>query len=129
MSTMNAQVNLDDVVVGELAWAAIKALRSGVAIMAVVATLGLAHGAVSLLILPVVLPIGLTFAGTDLVVNALARGSDFFIYYFTLVITPMSFLSGVFFPVAELPKWLQVICRALPLGHAVDLVRPLLMGQ
>jgi lipooligosaccharide transport system permease protein len=126
---MNAPVSLDDVVVGELSWAATKALMSGVAIMAVVATLGLAHGPVSLLILPVVLLIGLTFAGIGLVVNALARGYDFFTYYFTLVITPMSFLSGVFFPVAQLPDWLQVISSALPLGHAVDLVRPLLMGQ
>ena len=126
---MNAPLDLDDIVVGELAWAATKALMSGVAIMTVVSALGLAHGPVALLILPVVLLIGLTFAGIGLVFNALARGYDFFTFYFTLVITPMSFLSGVFFPVSQLPDWLHRISQALPLTHAVELVRPLLLGQ
>ena len=31
--------------------------------------------------------------------NALAPSYDFFTYFFTLVLTPMLLLSGVFFPV------------------------------
>jgi lipooligosaccharide transport system permease protein len=120
---MNAPVELDDVLLGEWAWAATKALMSGVGI------LGLAHGPQSLIILPVVVLIGLTFAGIGLVFNALARGYDFFTYYFTLFITPMSFVSGVFFPVSQLPAWLIPVSRALPLAHAIDLVRPLLLGR
>lgn len=126
---MNAPVDLDDVVIGELAWAATKALMSGVAIMAVVGALGLARGPQAFLILPVTMLTGLAFAAIGLVFNALARGYDFFTYYFTLVVTPMAFLSGVFFPVAQLPGWLAGIAHFLPLAHAVELVRPLLLGQ
>ncbi|MBL8385868.1 MAG: ABC transporter permease [Burkholderiales bacterium] len=126
---MNASVDLDDIVLGELAWAATKALMSGVAIIAVAACLGLAHGYTALFILPVTLLAGLAFAAIGLVFNALARGYDFFTYYFTLVVTPMSFMSGVFFPVAQLPPWLAQIAGFLPLTHAVDLVRPLLLGK
>ena len=43
---------------------------------------------------------GITFASLALVFNALAKGYDFFTYYFTLVLTPMTFLSGVYFPIA-----------------------------
>jgi lipooligosaccharide transport system permease protein len=125
---MNAPVALDDVLYGELSWAATKAMMSGVAIMLVVTLLGLTQDARALLILPVVLLAGLAFAAIGLVINALARSYDFFTFYFTLVITPMGFLSGVFFPLAQLPSWLQMIAFALPLTHAVELTRPLLLG-
>ena len=39
--------------------------------------------------------------------TALAPGYDFFMYYFTLVLTPMVLLSGVFFPVEQMPAALQ----------------------
>jgi lipooligosaccharide transport system permease protein len=41
----------------------------------------------------------------------------------------MIFLSGVYYPVTQLPGWLQVIAGYLPLSAAVHLVRPLLLGQ
>ncbi len=126
---MNAPVDLDDVMLGELIWAATKSCMSGAAIMLVVWLLGLANGALSLLILPVILLTGLAFAGLGLIINAFARGYDFFQYYFTLVITPMAFVSGVFFPAAQLPSWLQVCAQALPLTHAIELARPLLLGH
>ena len=60
--------------------------------------------------------------------NSLAPGYDFFTYFFTLVLTPMLLLSGVFFPVEQMPPALQVVANFLPLKHAIDLARPLLMG-
>ena len=50
-------------------------------------------------------------------------------YYFTLFIPPMTLLSGVFFPQGQLPDSVQTIAAALPLSHAVSLIRPLLLGQ
>ena len=41
----------------------------------------------------------------------------------------MFILSGVFYPVDSLPAVLQGIVQALPLVHAVDLVRPLVAGR
>jgi lipooligosaccharide transport system permease protein len=35
----------------------------------------------------------------------------------------------VWFPITQLPQWLQPICQALPLTAAVQLARPLMMGQ
>ena len=61
--------------------------------------------------------------------NALAPNYDFFMYYFTLVITPTSLLSGVFFPIDQLPGSLQVAAAVLPLYHAVALARPMMLGE
>jgi lipooligosaccharide transport system permease protein len=63
------------------------------------------------------------------VIWALARGYDFFTYYFTLVLTPMTFLSGVYFPITQMPDWLQAVARVLPLTAAVEIVRPLIIGE
>ena len=56
------------------------------------------------LALPLLLLTGLVFSAIGLIVNAKARGYDFFTYYFTLVLTPMTFLSGVYFPLTALPQ-------------------------
>jgi lipooligosaccharide transport system permease protein len=64
-----------------------------------------------------------------LIFNALANGYDFFTYYFTLFLTPMTFLSGVFFPQEQLPSWLQKVAYFLPLSQSIALVRPLFFDQ
>lgn len=55
--------------------------------------------------------------------------TTFFTYYFTLFLTPMMFLSGVFFPLEQLPGWVRALAQWLPLAQAVALVRPLFMDQ
>ncbi len=126
---MNAPLSLDDVMLAELAWAATKSVFTGVAILAVIFALGLSHAWSMLLVLPLLFVIGLTAAALGLVVNAYAKNYDFFTYYFTMVVTPMWFLSGVFFPFGQLPEWLQAGARWLPLTAAVELVRPLILGR
>jgi lipooligosaccharide transport system permease protein len=41
----------------------------------------------------------------------------------------MTLLSGVFFPLQQLPSAVQAIAQVLPLTHAVALMRPLALGQ
>ena len=128
-SILNAPVELDDIVFAEMLWAALKALFSVSAILVVIFLLGISRAPSMLLALPVLGVVGVTFASLALVFNALAKGYDFFTYYFTLVVTPMTFLSGVYFPIAQMPPWLQGIAQVLPLKAAVDLVRPLVLGN
>jgi lipooligosaccharide transport system permease protein len=126
---MNAPVSLDDVVLAEMLWAGFKALFSVTAIMLVMLALGISHSPKLLLAWPVLLGVGVTFSCIALVFNALAKGYDFFTYYFTLFLTPMMFLSGVFFPREQLPGVVRTISDWLPLTNAVELVRPLFMDQ
>ena len=125
---MNTPVTLDDVVLSEILWAATKSLMSGTAVLAVAVLLGLTHSFLSLWLIPLALLIGLCFASLGLIMTALAPAYDFFMYYFTLAVTPMMLLCGVFFPVAQLPPFWQAVAQALPLTHAVDIARPLMSG-
>ena len=126
---LNAPLALDDIILAEMLWAATKSLFSGAAILGVMFMLGIGLHPHTLLVLPLLLLIGITFASMGLVINALAQGYDFFTYYFTMVLTPMIFLSGVYYPTAQLPSWLQIMTRILPLNAAVNLVRPLILGR
>src|SRR5574343_311259 len=110
---LNTPLGLADVVAGELVWAASKASLSGAAILAVVAALGLSQGLLALWVLPAVLLLGLSFAALGLIWNALAPSYDFFMSYFTLFVTPMMLVSGVFFPAPPLPcAWPAAACSS-----------------
>ena len=124
---MNAPVNLDDIVLAEMLWAAFKSLFTVTAILGVMLVLGISHSPKLLVAWLVLLGAGITFSCIALIFNALAKGYDFFTYYFTLFLTPMMFLSGIFFPLDQLPPLVQMISMWLPLTNAVELVRPLFM--
>ena len=126
---MNAPVSLDSVLMAEMLWAAFKAMFSVTAILGVMLALGISHSPKLLAAWPVLLGAGITFSCIALIFNALARGYDFFTYYFTLFLTPMMFLSGVFFPRDQLPPPLRLVSDWLPLTNAVELVRPMFMDQ
>jgi lipooligosaccharide transport system permease protein len=123
---LNAPLVLDDVVLGEMVWAASKSVLSGAAVLLVAAALGLIASPLAIWVLPVVFVTGLAFAGMGLIMTALSPNYDFFMYYFTLAITPMMLVCGVFFPLEQLPAWLQRVAEVLPLTHAVALARPLM---
>jgi lipooligosaccharide transport system permease protein len=125
---MNAPVTLDDVVLGEAVWAASKSLLSGVAVLLVAWVLGVVQSPLALWAIPILFLTGLAFASLGLIMTAISPSYDFFMYYFTLVITPMLLVSGVFFPLGQLPAPLQAVTQLLPLTHAVELVRPLMSG-
>jgi lipooligosaccharide transport system permease protein len=128
-SIMNAPVGLRDVLLAEMLWAAFKALFTVTAILGVMLALGISHSPMLLLTWPILLLTGVTFSCIALIFNALAKGYDFFTYYFTLFLTPMMFLSGVFFPRENLPAVLKTASDWLPLTQSVELVRPLFQGR
>ncbi len=120
---------VDDILAGEMLWCATKSLINGIAILAVAAILGAVADMRAVLVLPVVFLIGLCFAGPAMVMTSVSKGYDFFAYYFTLVITPMFIVCGVFYPTNVLPEFVQRFVQVLPLTHAVALTRPLIVGQ
>jgi len=128
-SILYAPLTIDDIVTGEIVWAASKAWLSGATILAVAAVFGLAASPLVILTLPVAFLVGLAFAAVGLIMCVLAKNWDFFSFYMTLIMTPMTMISGVFFPVEQLPRPVLAFAQALPLYHGVELVRPLVAGR
>ena len=120
---------VDDIVLGELLWCSTKGLFSGTAILIVAALLGAVESWTAVFALPILFLNGFCFAAPALIITAVARGYEFFTYYYTLAITPMFILSGVFYPTTALPEMMQGVIGFLPLTHAIAIIRPLVIGQ
>ena len=125
---MNAPVGLDDIVLAEMLWAAFKSIFTVTAILFVMLGLGISHSPKLVVAWMVLIGAGITFSSIALIFNALAKGYDFFTYYFTLFLTPTMFLGGVFFPLANLPVALQWLAWLLPLTSVLSLIRTLTLG-
>lgn len=119
-------LSLSDIVFGEAVWAATKTLINSICILLVISGLGLIEFQRLFLALPILFLTGFCFAALALIVTSFAKSYDFFLYYFTLVLSPLLLLSGIFFPIKSLPFFLTDIMQVLPLSQAVSVIRPLL---
>ncbi|MFP3921617.1 MAG: ABC transporter permease, partial [Dichotomicrobium sp.] len=97
---MATPVTLAELLLGEVLWAALKALLSAVCVILV----GWAWGGVlsvpgALIALPLVFAASLGFACFGLVATTHAHGYEYFSYFFSFWITPMFVFCGVFFDI------------------------------
>lgn len=124
-SLIATPVSAEDVVAGDIAWGALRGLLSGVLMLVVAMFMGVhpASLAGALVLVVVMAFVGVLFSSLAMIVTSFAPNFDFFNYYTELVITPMLFFSGVFFPLDKFPQWLKVFSLFMPLTHAVNISR------
>lgn len=125
---LTTPANAEDVVVGELLWAATRSFVYAAVMMVVLAGFGLVRSPLALLAPPVAAMGGLLFAVLGLSYTSACRHMDQLVFWFTLFITPMLLLSGVFFPIDGLPPTVRTLAWFLPLHHVVEAVRALVLG-
>ena len=86
--------------------------------------------ALVLRLIPVLILISLSLSGLGLLIASRMRSLQGFQLVVQLLVFPLIFLSGVFFPVNNVPTWLEIISKVNPLTYGVDAVRQLfLAGQ
>jgi lipooligosaccharide transport system permease protein len=122
-------VNIDDLVAGELMWAATKSMLYGTIIIFVISLLGLVDSPMLVIAVPVLFVGGLIFAEISIIFTALIPGIDYFNYFFTLFMTPMFLFSGIFFPLDRLPSFAEKVAFFTPLYHLVNVTRSLSGGE
>ena len=63
------------------------------------------------------------FASLSMLITSFVKTINHFNFYFTGLLSPMFFFSGVVFPIKKLPDFVQPIAEIVPLTHSVRLVR------
>ena len=118
-----------DVLVGHLAWIALRLLMVTSIYLAIMAAFGTVHSPLAILAIPAGVLTGLAFAAPIAAFAAAQQNDTGFstIYRFGLI--PLFLFSGTFFPIAQLPGWLQPVAQATPLYHGVALCRGLVLGH
>lgn len=117
-----------DVVVGEVAWMALRLTTIATAFVLVMAAFGLPRSPLVILAIPAAVLTGLAFAAPIMAYAATLKSSNTFNVLFRFVLTPLFLFSGVFFPVNRLPEPLVRAAWLTPLFHGVELVRGLALG-
>ncbi|WP_245204577.1 ABC transporter permease [Kitasatospora sp. RG8] len=78
------------------------------------------------LIVPLVVCATIAFMSIGLLAGALAKTEEAANGISQIIVLPMSFLSGSFFPTDDMPSWLKMISNALPLKHLVTAAQSVL---
>ncbi len=122
-------LNVEDITAGEIFWGATRSFLTGCVILAIAAIFQLVHSPWALLIPFVAGLAGVMFGAIALFVTSIVPAIYTFNFYFTLVITPMFLLAGVFFPLSEFPEIVQKLSWIAPLTPAAHLSRGLFVGE
>ena len=123
-------VSVEEVVAGELLWGATRSTINATIVLAVIAgasfftSVPLVTSPLFLLVPLIAFFGGLLFSSLAMCFTAAAPNVDFFNYPAFLLVTPMLFLCGTFFPLSSLPSAAQGLALAvLPLTQVVTVTR------
>ena len=117
-----------DLVLGELAWIAVRLAMIAAAFILVMAAFGISRSARVVLAIPATVVTGLAFSAPMMAYAVTLKSSNTFNVLYRFGVTPMFLFSGVFFPIGRLPEWLERVAWFTPLFHGVELVRGLTLG-
>ena len=82
----------------------------------------------ALLALPAAVLVASVFSSMAICLCSFVRKREDFDMVMGLLVMPMFLFSGIFFPVTQMPAFLQMIVQVVPLYHAVALLRALTTG-
>lgn len=117
-----------DVVRGHLAYVLLRLVVACAIFLGVAALLGLVRSPWGVLALPVAVLGGIGFGACCYAYSASLTNDQGIVLMFRFVVMPMQLFAGTFFPIEQLPGWLQPVAWVTPLWHAVDASRDLMLG-
>ncbi|HJT64022.1 MAG TPA: ABC transporter permease [Candidatus Limnocylindria bacterium] len=82
-----------------------------------------------LLLVPISLILSIALSGLGLMIASFMRSQQGFQLLIQLLVFPLIFLAGVFFPINQAPDWLQVLSKFNPLTYGVDAIRQVFIGS
>jgi ABC-2 type transport system permease protein len=125
---MVAPINRLSVILGKTLAQTARGLLQGVIILGLaVGLFGVTiHGNI-LLVFGLLLLGVFSFVGLGIVLTSFAKDQETATIMMTTIMFPMMFLGGVFFPIQQMPWFMQVISKFLPLTYAADALRKVMV--
>ena len=125
---MVAPINRLSVILGKTLAQMARGILQGVLILVLAMVLfGVnVHG--SLVLVFALLLLGVfSFVGLGVVLTSFAKDQETAVMMMTTIMFPMMFLSGVFFPIEQMPWFMQGIAKFLPLTYVADSLRKVMV--
>jgi lipooligosaccharide transport system permease protein len=122
-------VRVSELVMGVLAWAGIRILVATTVFVLVAAVAGAFTSPLAVLAPVAALLCGLAFAALLAAITTGTDSDQWLVAIFRFVLVPLFLFSGTFFPVEQLPDWIEPLAWVTPLWHGVELTRDLATGS
>ncbi|HEY0120119.1 MAG TPA: ABC transporter permease [Cellulomonas sp.] len=116
-----------DVALGEISYALLRGALYAGGFLTVMAVMGLTTSWAALLALPAAVLVAFGFASLGMAVTSYMKTFQQ-MDWIQFVMLPMFLFSATFYPVTIYPGPIQLLVKALPLWHGVELVRGLTTG-
>jgi len=125
---MVAPINRLAVILGKTLAQMARGILQGVLILVLAVTLfGVTvHGNILLVFALLLLGV-FSFVGLGVVLTSFAKDQETAVMMMTTIMFPMMFLSGVFFPIEQMPWFMQSISKVLPLTYVADALRKVMV--
>ena len=119
-----------DVVAAQLIFVMFRIATTAGVFLLVLAPFGVFESTLGVLLaLPVLVLVGMSFAGLFFAYSATIKSEESFAIIYRLLVIPLFLFSGAFFPISNLSAPLEWVARLTPLWHGVDLTRMLVLGE
>jgi lipooligosaccharide transport system permease protein len=128
-AALNTPIGATNLLAGDLMWIAFRAVLLSVLFFAVIVAFGAVSSPLALLAIPVAVLTAMAFAAPIVAFTATQKSDQPFNMLFRFGITPLFLFSGTFFPIENLPLFIQPLAWVTPLYHGVALARSLSLGQ
>ncbi len=118
-------ISAEDIVAGDIAWGVFRGVISGFLMYIIAILMGAAPTSLLaiLLLFGLMVLVGILFGSLSMIITSFAPNFDFFNYYTQLVVSPIFFFSGVFFPLDRFPQAIRIVAEFSPLTQAVIISR------
>jgi lipooligosaccharide transport system permease protein len=127
---ISTPLNPSDVMVGAIAFMGGKVAFAATFFAGVLVAAGIATSPLGALGMVAVSTLtGLAFAAPITAFSVTRSTDQGFAFLFRLIITPLGFFSGTYFPIENLPTLAQFVSWLTPLAHGVALDRALALGR
>jgi ABC-2 type transport system permease protein len=125
---MVAPINRLSIIIGKTLAQTARGLLQGVLILVLASILfGVSIQGSILLVFGLLLLGVFSFVGLGVVLTSFAKDQETAMMVMMTLMFPMMFLSGVFFPVQQMPWFMQSISKVLPLTYAADALRKVMV--
>lgn len=126
---MATPLGANDVLVGHLLWVLTRVLSGAAVFFAVLVGFGVVSSWLGMLAIPFAVLLGLAFAAPVMAFAATTENNERFALLYRFGVIPLFLFAGAFFPVTQLPGWMQVVAHLTPTYHGVELCRGATTGS
>ena len=124
-----APISRASVTVGKTLGAATVALPQGIIILLFAPLIGVSLSVGTMFaVLPLMLLLAVTMGSLGVLLATRIRSMEAFQAVTQMLLFPMVFLSGVFFPVQGLPVWMDVLVKINPVTYGIAPIRQVMLG-